>query len=86
MSRIVSPSGQRPIEVALDDGSRSWFFCQDVLSYKAAVESGRYPTGRTFPGFPPAELGYRFASSPRPLRADVARPFDARPSAASSAA
>lgn len=86
MSRIVSPSGQRPIEVALDDGSRSWFFCQDVTSYKVAVESGRYPLGRAFPGFPPPELGYQFASSPRSRHADNVRPFDVRPSAASSAA
>ncbi|MDE1675277.1 hypothetical protein [Nocardia gipuzkoensis] len=49
----VSRRGQRPVEVTFSDDTRSYYFNGDMVAYKTAMNSGRYPLSRTFHTAPP---------------------------------
>ncbi|MBF6341889.1 hypothetical protein IU450_39340, partial [Nocardia abscessus] len=49
----VSRRGQRPVEVTFSDDTRSYYFNGDMVAYKTAMNSGRYPLLRTFHTAPP---------------------------------
>ncbi|NEW42539.1 hypothetical protein [Nocardia cyriacigeorgica] len=49
----VSRRGQRPVEVTFSDDTRSYYFNGDMVAYKTAMNSGRYPLACTFHTAPP---------------------------------
>jgi hypothetical protein len=54
VARFMASTTHRPVKCVLQDGSVSWYFCQDLIAYKQALLSGEFPRDRTFLGFPPA--------------------------------
>lgn len=56
--RVLSSVHICPIEVVGSDGLKRYYFNNDLVAYKAAMRSRRYPVGRTF--LKPAPKGSDF--------------------------
>jgi hypothetical protein len=52
-------SGREPTAVKWSDDSVSYYFCGDLIAYKDALRSGRYPHDRSFHGKPPLLISER---------------------------